>query len=143
MGTMTLCRNREIHEPHEFEEGGYLPIPRTVRQCEGLGEQYLRFTRIKDWRRLRDEIAPAIQRQFPGVIVRADEEVVVTYTPPTADTWKGASLTILGLHPKTADVYVRIFGSDVSWSTADSAEQRNLTPAEQAEVEAHRVSRKK
>ena len=93
------CSSREIHEPHEARGAWFTP----VFWCAGLREQTVTLTGIADWTLLRDETAPLLARQLPGVIVESFENETRS---PIPGAWRGATLCVIGLDPKTADALV-------------------------------------
>lgn len=97
---------------------------------EEVTEMRVEFAGIQDWRRLRDEIAPALHRDFPGVLIVVSECVVESSIPEPA--WKGASLKVVGLERRTTDMLIHAmvdaFGYDMSYSgvTVTFAEAKQL-----------------
>jgi|GEM_PF-3393584 len=65
-----------------------------------MTEARIDATGIYNWTRLRDEVAPAFRRDFPGIIIDIDEQVLAS-TIPDPD-WRGGRLTMIGVDPLTA-----------------------------------------
>lgn len=111
-------------------------MPRDTH-CDGVRDQSLRITGFRNWTQLRDEIAPAFRRQFPGVLVIVDERVVVSSIPDPE--WHGASLTMLGLDLSIADYIANTLAREISWELGESAVIDNVTAAEADQIAAHRA----
>lgn len=113
--------------------------------CIGIPEdtEYrLYVAGIRAWSQVRDEIIPAIRRDFPGVLVNGDERVV-TLSYPDPDAWRGAELELLGLSWSLATNYSRAlsFHLDVFrnvYGDAQEHEIRALTDEEIERVREHR-----
>ncbi|WNN95090.1 hypothetical protein SEA_MAGRITTE_139 [Microbacterium phage Magritte] len=127
------------HAPHEPHDHGFA----WVRfRCPGIpaGTEYrLYLAGIKAWSQVRDEIIPAIRRDFPGVLVRGDERVV-TMTIPVYDAWRGAELELLGLSYSLASAYSRALTHNLARFNYDEVpEIRALTEEEIERVREHRA----
>lgn len=131
------------HAPHDAHEHGFM----WVRfHCPGIPEdtEYrLYLAGIKAWSQVRDEVIPAIRRDFPGVLVIGDERVVHS-TIPVYDLWRGAELELLGLSWSLATNYSRALTSNLvlfrdGYGDAEDPEIRALTEEEIERVREHRT----
>lgn len=125
--------------PHEAHTHGFM----WVRfNCPGVpeGTEYRLYHHgIKAWSQVRDEIIPAIRRDFPGVLVIGDERVV-SLSYPDPDAWRGASLELLGLTWSLATAYSRALTHELARFNYDEVPDiRALTDEEISRVREHRA----
>ena len=122
--------------PHEEHDHGIFH----AFTCRGVpaGTEYaLTVRNIKKFSQLRDEVAPAIRRTFPGVIVRTDECVIYSDIPD--QEWRGGKMQILGLEYSTATSYERHLAMEFGlWDHNSYPELRPVTVQEMVEIVEHR-----
>lgn len=97
---------------------------------------------IQDWSRVRDEIAPAFRRDFPGVIVRADERVITSTTPPPTNPWRGAELIVIGATSILGGLMVYRLERELYTSALNSVfkvDIRDLNADERRQLSEHRA----
>lgn len=132
------------HAPHEPHTHGFMWARFTCPGIPADTEYRLYVTGIKAWSQVRDEIIPAIRRDFPGVLVRGDERVI-TLSYPDPDAWRGAELELLGLTYSLATNYSRALSShldvfrNVYGDPREEHEIRALTDEEISRVREHRA----
>lgn len=128
------CGSIGPHDPHTHGMFGTLSCPGVSRDTE-----YRVYANgIRRWTVLRDEVAPAFRRDFPGIIVMADERVIhLSYPDP--DAWRGADIELLGLEYRLANSIVRaLVGEFGLWNDSNYPDVRPLTDEEIERVKAHR-----
>ena len=126
----TPCGSIEKHEPHDWSFFASF-------RCPGQPEEDFTViaTGVADWTFLRDKTVPALQRDFPGAIVEADQRVV--YSTDYPRTWKGASLTVLGMEYRTAVSLSNAIQVQFGYA-ADVDLVRPVTADEKARLREHR-----
>lgn len=82
------------------------------------------MTRVMDYSALRDNVAPAFRRDFPGVIVEVDECVIYTDIPD--QEWLGGRITVIGLEERTAGM----IAASLKWYSPWHQTIREVTDAE-------------
>jgi hypothetical protein len=128
------CGSIRPHEAHTF---GFA----SVFRCPGFpaDTEYRVYAHgIKRWTPLRDEVAPALARDFRGALVVADERVVhLSYPDPNA--WRGADIEILGLEYRTAERIAQALSAEFGlWDDRHYPDVRPLNAEEAERVRIHR-----
>ena len=98
-------------------------------------ERTVTFTGVRNWPRLQGEIAPALRRDFPGVIVEIDERVIYSQIPDP--TWCGATIKVIGIEQRTSDFLVNAFVREVMY---DRFQNTRVNAADAKRLDEHRAA---
>lgn len=108
---------------------------------ESIGVEYpeetIVLTKVLAYTQVRDQVIPALNRQFPGILITHDECVVYSEYEDHPDyRWRGAEVIMIGVEHRTVNFILSAIAQEVGFAFRASVHE--VTPYEKIRLDEHR-----